>query len=59
MSFESQHETFSHFLLVINSKIANMLYISHLLAPIARTDFQSHPKSIIFISSEKAYVTSY
>ena len=37
----------------------NLDPISHRLAAIARTDFQGHPRTMIFISSERAYATSY
>jgi len=41
---------------VINS---NLDPISRRLAVIARTDFQGHPKTMIFILSEKTYDNSY
>jgi len=44
------------FSLVINT---NIDHISHRLAIIARTDLQGHPRSMISISSERAYATTY
>jgi len=38
---------------------SNLGRISYHLATIARTDLEDHPWSMIFISSEKAYATSY
>jgi len=43
------------FLLVINSNFGHIFYR---LATIARTDFQDHPRSMIFILSDRAYDTS-
>jgi len=41
---------------MINS---NLGLISHRLATVARTGFQGHPRSMIFIWSDRAYATYY
>jgi len=43
-------------LLVISS---NLSPISHCLAAIARDGFQGHPRSVISISTDRAYANSY